>query len=150
VEWCRANLAGAAFQPVPLHPPTTLPSQYFDLVIGMSVFTHLDEKTQWLWLEELQRICAPGAILMLTYHGEASVARMNFSREWLNNWIAHGFDASIVDRALVNVISDRGYYRASFHTSEYIKKNWSKYFSIIATYDCFMSNHQDLVILKKR
>jgi SAM-dependent methyltransferase len=152
VEWCHRNLAGATFQAVPLRPPMAFPSQYFDLVLGVSVFSHLDEATQLLWLDELQRVCAPGATLMLTYHGEASVARLNLnlSRKTLNNWMTHGFDSSIIDQALHNVISDPAYYRASFHSTEYIKSKWSKYFSIIAMYDGFVSNHQDLVILRKR
>lgn len=149
IDWCRSNLP-AEFTLLPLVPPSSLPSGKFNLVLGVSVFTHLNEETQWLWLEELQRICSPGAIVMLTFHGEAAVARGEFALDWLNQWLAHGFDSGNVDRALDAVIPDKTYYRASFHTTEYIKTKWSKYFEVLGFRDCFMSNYQDLVILKKR
>jgi SAM-dependent methyltransferase len=149
IEWCRSNLSGS-FTLLPLRPPSPFPSEQFDLVLGVSVFTHLDEETQWLWLEELRRICSPAAILMLSFHGEASVARGAFNMAWLNKWMARGFDAGTVDKALNEVISDGEYYRVSFHTTDYIKREWSKYFELLEIRDCFIGNFQDLVVLRKR
>jgi SAM-dependent methyltransferase len=149
VEWCRSNLPGR-FTLLPLRPPSPFPHEQFNVVLGISVFTHLDEETQWLWLEELHRICSPGAILMLSIHGEASVARGKFNLAWLNKWMANGFDAGHPDKALNEVISDTTYYRVSFHTTDYIKRNWSKYFEILGIRDCFIGSFQDLVVLRKR
>ncbi|HWB82808.1 MAG TPA: class I SAM-dependent methyltransferase [Bryobacteraceae bacterium] len=149
IAWCRSHLTGD-FVVLPLLPPSPLPDHHFDLILGVSVLTHLNEETQRLWLEELQRVSRPGAILLLSYHGEASVERSAFSTEWVDAWLSRGFDAGIVDHALDQVISEKSYYRAAFHTTGYIHQNWSKYFEILAIKDSVISNHQNLAILKRR
>ena len=44
-------------------------------MISVSVFTHLDEATQKLYLAELARVSARGAWLFLTTSGERALAR---------------------------------------------------------------------------
>jgi SAM-dependent methyltransferase len=69
VDWCRANLPFARFQTNRLRPPLDYPDDKFDLVYALSVFTHLDEEHQRLWMEELTRVLRPGGYLFLTTHG---------------------------------------------------------------------------------
>ena len=61
-----------AYQVAPHTPRSHIPDHHFDLVINHSVFTHLDEHHQNLWLAELQRIAEPGALLLLTIKGQSS------------------------------------------------------------------------------
>jgi SAM-dependent methyltransferase len=50
-------------------PPLDLPDASFDLVYGMSVFTHITD--QWApWAAELHRILAPGGLGVFTFLGE--------------------------------------------------------------------------------
>src|SRR5262249_54411154 len=50
LNWCREHLGFGEFFQVPLRPPTTLAAASFDLIIGISVFTHLKEPEQGEWL----------------------------------------------------------------------------------------------------
>ena len=70
VEWASENLPFARFDVNDAVPPTRYCDGEFDLVVNHSVFTHLDEHYQDLWLAELQRITAPDGLLVLSTHGE--------------------------------------------------------------------------------
>lgn len=70
IEWCRENLPFASFSVNGLEPALDLPDGDFDLVYSYSVFTHLPERLQRPWLDELVRVTAPGGHLVLTFHGE--------------------------------------------------------------------------------
>ncbi|HEX2390830.1 MAG TPA: class I SAM-dependent methyltransferase, partial [Casimicrobiaceae bacterium] len=63
VAWCTAHLPGT-FGPSQLTPPLPFPDRAFDLVYGISVFTHLREPMQLRWLVELARVTSPGALLL--------------------------------------------------------------------------------------
>lgn len=68
--WCERNLPFArVLRSEPL-PPLPYASDGFDLVYAISVFTHLTEWAQLLWLAELERIIRPGGLLLLTLHGD--------------------------------------------------------------------------------
>jgi SAM-dependent methyltransferase len=56
-------------------PPLAQPDQRFDLVYGMSVFTHITD--QWSnWLVELHRVMRPGAIAVLSVLGPVAASRL--------------------------------------------------------------------------
>jgi SAM-dependent methyltransferase len=76
VEWCRRNLPFATFEPNGLAPPLAFDTASFDLVYALSVFTHLPEELQLLWMRELERVLRPGALLLLSAHGEHYVPRL--------------------------------------------------------------------------
>ena len=56
-------------------PPLPFANDYFDAVISISVFTHLNERSQDEFLADLRRISAPGALLFLTVHGARALRR---------------------------------------------------------------------------
>jgi SAM-dependent methyltransferase len=70
VDWCRRNLPFARFEENGLAPPLAFDDGAFDLVYGLSVFTHLPQELQIAWLHELSRVLRPGGNLLLTTHGE--------------------------------------------------------------------------------
>lgn len=70
IEWCRENIEGVTFSINQLNPPTEYSSEYFDLIYGISIFTHLSEANHQLWFGELMRIAKKGAVLLLTTHGD--------------------------------------------------------------------------------
>jgi ubiquinone/menaquinone biosynthesis C-methylase UbiE len=64
IEWCIRNLQGPAFIKSAPEPPLPFESAYFDVVYCFSVFTHLDEFMQDIWLAEIKRIVKPGGIVI--------------------------------------------------------------------------------------
>lgn len=148
VAWCQSNLPGGSFGVCQLAPPTQEPSAAFDLIIGISVLTHLDEGMQHAWLAELKRVSRQGAILLLSVHGNTSACRSNTSLEWLNQWHRRGVDDNSKDCALSAVIQDTEYYRTTFHTIPYIRRCWAAYFDVVAVLEGVLSNNQDLVVLR--
>jgi SAM-dependent methyltransferase len=69
ISWCRTNLDFAEFGVNDAHPPLQYPSEAFDLVYAISIFTHLDEDFQFRWLDELRRVTRTRGIVLLTLHG---------------------------------------------------------------------------------
>ena len=52
-------------------PPLPLPDGRLDLLLAVSVFTHLGLQTQRLWAAEFRRLLRPGGGLLVTLHGKA-------------------------------------------------------------------------------
>lgn len=70
VKWCNDNLKmGNAFIKSDLSPGLNFGNNYFDVVIALSVFTHLSSEMHFSWIEELQRIINKGGILIITTQG---------------------------------------------------------------------------------
>jgi SAM-dependent methyltransferase len=150
IRWCETAYPTAQFAQVPLNPPTSLKSNDFDLVLGISVFTHLREESQKLWLSELARITKKGAILLVTILGPIGGARSHISEEAFNEWMSKGFLATGSNLDLIGVINDDRYYVNSLHLHSYIKKEWSRVFDILEIIEGYIGNHQDLVVMRKR
>ncbi len=149
VSWCQNNLGFGTFTSIPLHPPTKLRSDEFDLLIGISIFTHLREQEQFEWLKELERMAKKGAILLMTVHGNSTVGRANLDISAYQSLLQKGFLDIGINPNLGESIDDQEYYRNTFHTHDYIRENWAKYFEIIELIPGYIGNHQDLVVLRK-
>jgi len=70
IGWCERNLPIAKFAVNSLEPPLPYPDRSFDFIYARSVFTHLSERGQAEWLEEINRVLKPGGMIYLTMHGE--------------------------------------------------------------------------------
>ena len=150
VSWCRDHLEFGKYQVAPLYPPTDLADQSFDLLIGISVFTHLRRQAQQDWLAELWRLARPGAIVLVSTCGEASAARSDWGREHWRHWKKTGMQVGETSPNAEPIIGDEDYYVTTFLTEDYIRRNWSRTFEIIDFVPAYISNHQDLVIMRKR
>jgi SAM-dependent methyltransferase len=73
VAWCDENLPFAEFGTNRLEPPTRYRKGSFDLVYGISVFTHLPERLQLPWMDELRRILKPKGYLFITLNGDSQL-----------------------------------------------------------------------------
>ena len=122
ILWCQENL--------------------FDFVYSISVFTHLPEDMQFAWLEELQRVTKRGSYLVLTIHGEELLQTTSEEKEIFKE---NGFYYLVGD-------GTQGlpeFYQTSFHTENYIRKQWGKFFEITKIIERGIANHQDLVLCKR-
>jgi len=70
VEWCKHSGLPGRFKSLDAIPPTDLPYDTFDLVLGYSVLTCLARDTQLAWLAELHRVVKPRGYLVVTVNGE--------------------------------------------------------------------------------
>ncbi|MDX2153081.1 MAG: class I SAM-dependent methyltransferase [Bryobacteraceae bacterium] len=69
INWNSDHLSPARFVVNKEWPPLPFPSNHFDAVYGISVFSHLDGEHQAAWAQELARVLRPGGALVLTLHG---------------------------------------------------------------------------------
>jgi SAM-dependent methyltransferase len=79
VQWCQANLPGITVKKNELSPPLPFENELFDLVYGISIFTHLSEQKHYDWLNEHLRVLKQGGILFITTHGD--ITRANLTQE---------------------------------------------------------------------
>lgn len=130
IAWAHTHLAFADFRVNAPEPPLPYADGQFDLIYAISVFTHLDEHMQFLWLAELRRVARPGAILILTVHGTEDALKFEFVKN--NAWSDFFPD----------------YYHTTFHGQSYIAENWGRYFAVL-DYKVHAIGEQDAVVLRK-
>jgi SAM-dependent methyltransferase len=70
INWCKSNLPGISFNHNTLDAKLPYKKDFFDIIFGISIFTHLSEEMHYKWFNELYRILKPGGILFLTTHGD--------------------------------------------------------------------------------
>jgi 2-polyprenyl-3-methyl-5-hydroxy-6-metoxy-1,4-benzoquinol methylase len=149
VGWCHQHLPQIDFQHIASAPPTRLAAATFDLIIGISIFTHLREPDQFAWLEELYRLAQPSALVLVSVHGNTTVGRAALSASMFAHLQEHGFLDAGRNADLDGYSSDHQYYRNTFHTEAYIRTHWSQYFDILQIVPGAIGNHQDVVVLRK-
>jgi SAM-dependent methyltransferase len=150
IEWCQKNLLFGHFQTIPLYPPMPLASESFDLIIGVSIFTHLREEVAFEWLAELRRVAKKGAILLISYHGNTALAINGTSLTSLqfHALLCNGF-LDLPNEGYDAKLDETEYYRDVRHLNFYIKQHWSKYFEIVDLIPAGVGI-QDVAVLRKR
>lgn len=69
IDWCSKNISGIHFNTNSLEAKLPYPDNFFDVIYGISIFTHLSEQLHHDWYSELFRILKPEGIMFLTTHG---------------------------------------------------------------------------------
>jgi len=77
VRWCAEHIPEATFKPNGLTPPLPFEDGMFDVIYGISIFTHLSEEMHHAWFDELFRVLKPEGILFLTLHGKAFKSKLS-------------------------------------------------------------------------
>lgn len=148
--WCKQHLTGT-YDAISSQPPTSLKSRSIDLVVGISIFTHLTEFDQFLWLEELSRILRPGGFALVTIQSEYALLRSATPVRRMLTLLQSGIDDAVVGTRLDDVVgSESDYYRETFHQHEYVRKTWSRWFDVVAIETGEHFSHQDYVVLRAR
>lgn len=135
-------------------PISELSDESVDLVLCHSVFTHLPEDIQLLWLDELARICSAKAVLSLSFHGEGVLnkylsglinpdERVFIEQEISNNGFYYSHGRRQVEEDLPN------YYGSAFHSILYINKIWTKNFRLLAWVPEGALSYQDIILLER-
>jgi SAM-dependent methyltransferase len=69
VSWCRDNVGYADVVQNSTRSGLPYSDGMFDVVVAVSVFTHLSLELQEFWAAEMRRIIRPGGHLMMSTHG---------------------------------------------------------------------------------
>ncbi len=138
-----------AFQGV-YFPFLPIEDRTFDLISAMSVFTHIDE-TETSWLLELRRIMKPDGIAIITIHNDDTWLNMNpMLREVIEKYSPELAAHSTLPpgRSVSNFRFDDPYRCNTFHSDDYIRTQWGRFFEVKAIINR-ASGAQAAVILKK-
>jgi SAM-dependent methyltransferase len=138
-------------------PPLPIEDDYFDLISGFSVFTHLD-KSEIPWLLELRRLLKPGGYLYLTVLDENVWDRLkdpnwdwlfkSISRGWNDDFLAERCKAPLSKRIVLQYSSAEAYNINTFLPRAYLEKEWGALFSEIRFMNDY-HNFQTVVVLRK-
>jgi SAM-dependent methyltransferase len=143
------------------YPALPLPDASFDVVTGWSVFAHIDtfEDT---WLLELRRILKPGGVACLSIHSPRSWSRITKLPHVLEAMLrcrvrggGRGVDRRLFegpmpsDRVVLEWDDDSPYRCNVFHTEEFIRGRWGRFFEVCAIYDGGIAGFQDVAVLRR-
>jgi SAM-dependent methyltransferase len=136
VEWCARSFPTGHFTAIAPHPPTTYADNTFNVVTGCSVLTHLRREIQFDWLKEMNRIIAPGGLLLVSVHGDFAATSFNNHPE-------------VKKEVETDGIAPDSYYRGTFQSKAYTCREFARYFKVLDYIELGMGNLQDLVVMKK-
>jgi SAM-dependent methyltransferase len=169
IVWCERHIDFARFAHVAFRPPTPFASETFQGMVSFSVFSHLSEELHLLWLEELQRITAPGAILVVSTQGERVMQlildgerdglfppkeRLAVSLSAIH---ANGFGFVPYETLQLSDVRNRDAYGrwpldsygAAFVLEPYIRDRWGRLFDVV-DHRAHPDGWQDFTILRRR
>jgi len=156
VGWLKPFLPQVELHVTAPLPPLPFPDGRFDLVYGHSVLTHLNTEYQDAWLQELHRITAPGAFLLLSFHGEHAFQVLEES------WRRVQADPSAMRAAwqrdgTLFIEDDEwkngpfpDFYHTMFHTADYVSNHWGRFFQVLNILPQGSLAYQDLAVLVRR
>ncbi|MDX1461944.1 MAG: class I SAM-dependent methyltransferase [Marinirhabdus sp.] len=70
IAWCKEHLGDIAFNKNELTAELPYEGNFFTVIYGLSIFTHLSEAMHHAWYDELYRVLKPGGIMLLTTQGD--------------------------------------------------------------------------------
>ena len=142
VRWADRHLPGD-YATMSAAPPLAFAPGSFDVVYAISIFTHLDEREQFAWLEELGRVLSPGGLLITTTHGpELSRTCPGLTPADL---------ALLTDRGFLAVDPGGTFNeRSTFHAPEYLSQTWGRHFLPRLHEPQGFVGYQDLSVWERR
>jgi SAM-dependent methyltransferase len=163
IDWVRANLPEIDARANPAHGPAPFEDGSFDFLCSISIFTHLNRRSQEIWLAEVARLLAPGGLALLTVLGNE--LRQTWERgdrpgiaesqrrqlEEMPPLAEAGFLFAPEPRTRWNAWRYRGVeedYGLAFWSHEAIRKEWSRWFEVLEIVPRSINWKQDAVLLR--
>ena len=152
VSWCAANLPGS-YKASKLSPPLPYDDRSFDVIYGISVFTHLRANWEEIWLKELHRVLKPGGTILMTVHGQTAIdfaaLEPQILEELMGRVDREGLVVSSENDQLNGFVEFPSEYVNVFHSDKHIRDVWGRCFDNIKVLPGYIYTH-DLVIATKR
>jgi SAM-dependent methyltransferase len=120
-------------------PRLPFPSNYFDLIYSVSVFTHVHRNWD-RWLQEIKRVLAPGGSFLCTFHSRIAY-----------EWMMHKpFDEKSIGMKVYfkNRSWDLGGPQV-FHSDWWVVKNWGNTLPVAAIIREGLVNWQSIAVMHK-
>ncbi len=149
VGWCAQAYPAATFRTVGLHPPSGLEAGAYDVVFGVSVFTHLREAGAEAWIGELHRVTRPGAAVLVSVLGDIAWTTTDFPLDTFARFRSCGFYVAGKNVDLDDAPTDASEYYNTFISRRYVYERWSPMFTVLDVIAGGIGNHQDLVVLRR-
>ena len=125
IAWCKGNLDPPfKFFVNSADPPLAgVDDETYDLVVAISVFTHL--ASSWSeWLSELQRITKPGGILIATFHGRGMTEAYE---------VQSGTPFNEEEVGMISLpTGEVGTFASTFHSQWWLETHWGRAFEPIS------------------
>ena len=138
VSWCARHLPGR-WEASSLEPPLLLPEASIDVVVAVSVFTHLPQGLQRQWLAELHRVLRPGGLLLVSTHPPSHASHLP---------APYALDPQIVEvEGFAHVPSAGAFnHQSSFQSRGYMQRTWSPRFRLVQFIPSGLAGYQDLSV----
>jgi SAM-dependent methyltransferase len=141
IEWCRTYLGSRGeFAVNDAMPPLPYADRFFDFVYSISIFTHLPEAMQFAWLKDINRVLKSGGAAVISTHSFGPPRNRKGER-----LIARGFLHGGGKGA--ECLPD--FYQTSYHTREYIEREWSKVIAVESFIEKGVNKDQNLVLCRR-
>lgn len=164
VQWCAEHLPGD-FRPNTIDPPLPFPDHSFDLVVSLSVFTHLSRASNERWIRELVRVTKPDGRLFLSMLGtfalfviqrmeanqrffemSAAQARAYVRRLASEHWLHHPM-TPVTIAAMDGVESDYG---QVFNDETFVRTAWAPHVDVLGVVPAGQGLFQDFYALRPK
>jgi ubiquinone/menaquinone biosynthesis C-methylase UbiE len=132
-------------------PTLPIPDSYFDLISACSVFTHIDE-SETGWLLGLWRVLKPGGIACISIHSKDTWKQMTADlRDYVVKFRPDIANDPVLPegKTVVTFRSDDPYRCQTFHSDDYIHRNWGRFFEICEIRPMVLGE-QAMVICRRR
>lgn len=146
VAWCQEHVPFARVTINGANPPLWYPDGAFDLVFSHSVFTHIDEHRQDLWLSELHRVTQPDGLIVLSVHGEAALP----AKAWEIRDRLEQDGIAFSEHSLPSDGPLPDWYQSTWHAPWYVFEHWGRWFEIRAYLPGAALGFQDHIALRRR
>jgi SAM-dependent methyltransferase len=165
IAWCQTELSTIHSLLGSVLPPMPLDSATFDLVLALSLFSHLSERNALNWLADIGRVMLPGGILIVTTHGTAALEiirgsavhqgmfRINAAEvDALTKRLQRdGFIFQALDKQTLQLAQAGDEYGNSFIHPDYINQAWNTdLMEVIEHIEGGLRGWQDCVVLRRR
>jgi glycosyltransferase involved in cell wall biosynthesis/SAM-dependent methyltransferase len=162
VVWVRENLPWVQALHTTPGGRLPFPDAHFDMVVSVSVFSHMNEPDHAFYLAELQRVAQSGARLAITVHGERALERATNEAAVLELLSINPHHLRLARAALSegsgfyfakqagHLTSDDYEYGITFMTHRWIDEVWSRWYDVLAVVPGGIHDFQDVVILRRR
>jgi cyclopropane fatty-acyl-phospholipid synthase-like methyltransferase len=141
IAWVRANLSGVTASVNNPLPPLPYADSSFDLLYGISVFTHLDLDYQRQWIAEFARVLKPGGMALMTFHSPSVWRNTEFATQIERD----GF-AFVASKKLDGILP--GWYHTAFQMPEHLSREMSQYFARVERIEGAFGAHDAVVAWK--